>query len=100
MPGAASFQAVFLQAAVHRAAAQAQSFCRLAHIAVVPRQRALNQVMLHFIEAHLLEPRTGARSRGAQTEIPGTHQWSCGKQHSALDRMIQFANVSWPRMLV
>src|ERR1700686_4031951 len=100
MPGAASFQAVFLQAAVHRAATKAQSFCRLADIAVVPRQRALNQVVLDLVEAHLFQPRTGARSRGALTEIPGTHQRTGGKQHSALDGMIQFANVSWPRMLV
>src|ERR1700680_1874124 len=100
MSGAASFQAVFLQTAVHRAAAKAQSFCRLADIAVVPRERALNQVMLHFIEAHLFEPRTGARSHGAQTKIAGSHPRSCGEQPSPLYVMIHFTNVSRPRMLV
>ena len=72
----------------------------MADVAVVPRQRALNQVMLHFVEAHFLQARSASRSRGAQTEIAGAHQRSGRKQHATLDRVVELANVPRPGMLV
>src|SRR5712664_2236081 len=64
------------------------------------RQRPLNQVMLHFVEAHFLEARSASRRRGAQTEIAGAHQRPGRQQHAALDRVIQLANVARPGMFV
>src|SRR5258705_10078662 len=97
---AASFQAVFLQAPIHRATAKAQSLCGLADVAIVASQRALNQMMLHVIEAHLFEPRASTRSSGPQSQIGRTNQRSSGQQYAALNGVIQFAYIARPGMLV
>src|SRR6266436_6465733 len=100
MPAAASFQAVFLQAPIHRATAKAQSLGGLADVSVVACQRALNQMMLNVIEAHLFEPRASTRSSGPQSQIGRTNQGPGSQQHSSLNRVIQFAYIARPGMLV
>src|SRR5579859_468979 len=95
-----SFQTVFLQPPVHRAAAQPQRLGRLAYISVMARQGALYQVALHFVQAHLLETHCAARGSAAQAEISGADKLSLGKQYSPLDCVIQFADVSRPRVFM
>src|SRR5690348_6897933 len=100
MRGSASFQAVLLQTAIHCAATQAESFGGLADVAVVARERALNQVMLYFVQTHFFEPRAGTRRRRTQSQIRGAHQRPGGKQHAAFDRVVQLADIPRPQMLV
>lgn len=62
-------------------------------------QCALDEVALHFIEAHLLEPHGAARRASAQAEISGTDKLSLREQDSTLDRVIEFAHISRPGMV-
>src|SRR4029077_16630502 len=100
MPGAASFQAVFLQATIHGAAAQTERFGSLADIAIVTSQRALDEVMLDFVEAHVFEAGIGADGGRAEAEIGGADRGSGGEEDAALDSVIEFADVAGPGMLV
>ena len=100
MPRAASFQAMFLQAAVHGAAAEAQRFRGLTHIAVVAGQCALYEVMLDVVEAHVFKARSRAGGGCAQSEIGGANQRAGSEENAALDGVIKFAHIAGPGMLV
>src|ERR1700682_5017490 len=100
MPEAASFQAVFLQSAIHRAAAQAERLGGLTHIPIVAGKRALYQVMLDIVKAHVFEARSGAGSGCAQSEIGGANQRAGSEENAALDRVIELPHIARPRMLV
>ena len=91
---------MFLQPAVHGAAAQSQSLGSLADISFVAGKCALDEISLHFVEAHLLELGRAAGGLRAQTEIRGADARARREEHAAFDRVIEFANVSRPRMLV
>src|SRR5437773_6791916 len=65
----ASFQPMFLQPAIHGAAAQSQSLGCLADVAFVARESALNEIPLHFVEAHLLQLGRAASGLRAQAEV-------------------------------
>src|SRR4029077_14964294 len=91
--------AVFLQPAIHRASAESKGPGRLADVSVMARQSALYQVTLHFIEAHVLEPNGAVRGTGSEAKVSGTDKLPLREQHSALDRVIEFPNISRPRMV-
>src|SRR5213082_2720503 len=65
----ASFQLMLLQPAVHGAPAQSQGFGGLADIPLVAGKCALNQILLHFVEAHLLE--LGGSAGGLRAQAAG-----------------------------
>ena len=75
-------QSVTLQAAIQRAAAQSQSVRRVADVAVVTRERLLDQKCLHFFKAHVLEAR-GRMRAGAQRQIAQADHVVLRHQHGA-----------------
>src|SRR6267378_2866160 len=95
-----SFQSMFLQPAIHGAAAQPQSLGCLAYIPFVAGESALDEIPLNFVEAHLLELGRAAGGLRAQTEVCCADGRAGRKEHAAFHRMIEFANVARPRMLV
>src|SRR2546429_604300 len=70
-----SFQSMLLQPAVHGATAQSESFGGLADISFVTRKSTLNEILLDFVETHLLQLCNAAGGLRAQAEIGRTH---CG----------------------
>src|SRR5713101_4828606 len=97
---AASFQSMFLQPAVHGAAAQSQGLGGLADVSFVARESALNQVALHFVEAHLLQLRCSTSSLCTQAEVCRADGWAGRKEHATFHCVIQFADVAWPGMFM
>src|SRR5262252_2696722 len=81
-------KAVFLETAIESAAAQAQRFACMAHVAAKTRERFLNQHALHVFNAHFIQLYRGL-PRGTQTEIARANLRALRHQHSTLDRMIQ-----------
>src|SRR5687768_7315917 len=71
--GRAGLQAVPLQAAVQRAAAEAEGVRGLADVPVVALQRLLDEEALHVLQRHLVEG-GGVLGAGAQVEVLGAHQ--------------------------
>src|SRR5437899_2224529 len=96
----ASFQSMFLQPAIHGAAAQSQSLGCLADVSFVASESALNQVALNFVEAHLFQLSRATSSLRAQAEVCRADGRSRRQEHAAFHRMIQFANVARPCMLM
>src|ERR1700722_1986805 len=94
-----SFQAVFLQAAIHRAAAESQRLGCLADVSVVAGECALGEGAVHFIEGHFFESNGASGRASAQAEIGGAHQLSLRQQDSTLDRVIELAHISRPGMV-
>ena len=91
---------MFLQPAIHGAAAQSQSLRRLAHISFVARECALDEIPLDFIEAHFLQLGRAAGGLRAQTEVCRADGRTRREEHSAFHRMIEFANIARPGMLM
>src|ERR1041384_4579121 len=91
---------MLLQAAVHGAAAQSKGFGRLADVSLVTGKRALDQILLHFVEAHLLELGCGAGGLSAQAEIRHSYGWSWGGKPSSVHSVVQFAHIAGPRMFM
>ena len=91
---------MFLQPAIHGAAAQSQSLRRLAHISFVARECALDEIPLNFIEAHFLQLGRAARGLRAQTEVCRADRRARREEHAAFHRMIEFANIARPGMLM
>src|SRR6266403_2452286 len=96
----ASFQSMFLQAAVHGAAAQSQGFGCLADVSFVARESALNQVALHFVEAHLLQLGRSTSSLCTQAEVCRADGWAGRKEYATFHCVVQFADVARPGMLM
>src|SRR3989441_7205757 len=96
----ASFQSMFLQPAIHSAAAQSQSLGCLADVSFVASESALNQVALNFVEAHLFQLSRATSSLRAQTEVCRADGRPAREQHPAFHRMIQFADGARPCMLM
>src|SRR5438093_4250314 len=96
----ASFQSMFLQPAIHGAAAQSQSLGCLADVSFVASESALNQVALNFVEAHLFQLSRATSSLRAQTEVCRADGSARREEHPAFHRMIQFADVARPCMLM
>src|SRR5450432_1575182 len=88
-------QAVPLEPAIERAAAQAERIGGVADVAAETRQRLLDQQRLDIFEAHFLEPRR-TFAPGAQTEVDGANHITLRHQHGALHGVIQFAHVARP----
>src|SRR5579859_812576 len=97
---AASFQLMLLQPAVHSAAAQSKRFGGLADVPLVTGKRALDEIFLHFVEAHLFELSSSASSLCAQAKVGRADGGPRGKEHASFHRMIQFAHIPRPRVLV
>src|SRR5229473_1687671 len=95
-----SFQSMFLQPAIHGAAAQAQCLRRLADISFVARERALDEIPLNFVEAHLLQLGRAAGGLRAQPEVCRADGGAGREEHAAFYRVVEFANVARPCMLV
>src|SRR5512143_3464353 len=85
------------QATVQRAARQSERLRGATHVAVVARQRFLNEHLLNIFERKILDPRRGARA-GSKTEIGGAYLLPRREQHGALHDVIELANVARPRM--
>src|SRR5438552_4197255 len=96
----ASFQPVFLQPAIHGAAAQSQSLGRLADVSFVARECALDEIAFHLVEAHLLELGGGASGLRAQTEVCRADGRARREKHTAFNCVIELANVPRPGMFV
>src|SRR6202521_4361428 len=96
----ASFQSMFLQPAIHGAAAQSQGFGSLADISFVTRESALEEIALPFVEAHPLQLRRPSCSLRAQAEICCANGRAGRQEHAAFHGMIKFANVGRPGMLM
>src|SRR5258708_39223985 len=96
----ASFQSMFLQAAVHGAAAQSQSLGCLADVSFVACKSTLNQIALNFVEAHLLQLSCSTSSLCAQTEVCRADGWAGRKEYAAFHGVIQFADVARPGMFM
>src|SRR5204862_4661688 len=95
-----SFQSMFLQPAIHGAATESQGLGCLTDVPLVSGESALDEVPLHFVEAHLLQLGRSAGGLRAQAEIRRAHGRSGRKEHAPLHRVIQFANVARPGMLM
>src|SRR5215469_8227488 len=92
---------MLLQPPVHGAAAQSQGLGGLADVSRMTGKRALDEILLHFVEAHLLELGGGATDGlGAQAEVRCANAWPGGKKHASFDRMVQFAHIPGPGMLM
>src|SRR5580698_9738412 len=91
-------KAVFLQAAVKRAAAKAECLARMAYVAAEACERFLDQHTLHVFNSHFVEAQRGF-ARGAQAQIACANLRPLGHQHSALNGVIEFANIAGPRMI-
>ena len=59
---------ILLNPPIQRPSTQPQSICRMAHIALAPRQRLANQHSLHLLQRHLIEP---LRSHLDCLQVPG-----------------------------
>src|SRR5260370_24941220 len=96
----ASFQSMFLQPAIHGAAAQSQSLGSLADVSFVPGKSPLNEISFNFVKTHLLQLGRAASDLCAQTEVCRANGRARREQNAAFHRMIEFANVARPRMLM
>src|SRR5215831_15644198 len=90
-------EAIAGDAPVQRAPRQPERLCGPAHVSVVPRQCFLNEQLLDVLERQLVEARGGAR-RHPKTQIACPDVIALREQHGALDRVIELANVAWPRV--
>src|SRR6185436_2700392 len=86
-------EAIFLQATIQRAAAEAKCFGGAVGVAFKPRERLLDQESLSIFETHLFEAcgQTRVRCRfereiESRHDLPGTHQ------HRALDHVVQLTH--------
>src|SRR5260370_33811374 len=91
---------MLLKTAIHGAAAQCKSLGCLADISFVARERALDEITLNFIEAHLLQLGRAASGLRAQTEVRRADGRAGREEYAAFHRMIEFANVARPGMLM
>src|SRR6266478_8675301 len=91
---------MFLQPAVHGTATQSQDLGCLADVSFVARESALNQVALHFVEAHLLELSRSTSSLGTQAEVCRADGWAGRKEYATFHGVLQFADVARPGMLM
>src|SRR5262249_45979822 len=83
---------------VEGASAQAEGLCCFACVTVIAGQRFFDQKCLYFFQTHFFEiTRFAAASR--QTKIPCADLLILRHKYSALDDMIQFANVPGESML-
>src|SRR4029079_10169074 len=98
-PSSNILQAVPLEPAVERAAAEAERLGGLADVAVEARHGFLDQEALDVFEAHVFEASAAFLGRGAEAEIRRLDERTGGHQDGALDGMIQFAHVAWPGVL-
>src|SRR5713226_5408399 len=96
----ASFQSMFLQPAIHGAAAQSQSLGCLADISFVARESTLDEIALNFVEAHLLQVGRAASGLRSQSEVCRADRRAGREEHPAFHCMIKFPNVAWPCMLM
>src|SRR5712692_8395045 len=83
---AASFQSMFLQPTIHGAASQSLSLGCLADVS--------------FVEAHLLQLSHATSGLRPQAEVCRANGRAGGQEHAAFHRMIQFADVARPGMLM
>src|ERR1700694_4987892 len=86
----ASFQSMFLQPAIHGAAAQPQSLVCLAYIPFVAGESALDEIPLNFVKAHLLELGRATGGLRAQTEVCRADGRAGRKEQAALPRRAAF----------
>src|SRR5262249_37790066 len=93
-----SLEAVPLESAIERAAAQAERLRRLADVAVEPRHRLLDQEALDVFQAHFLDPRRGVLVQ-PQPQIARTDGRGLRHQHAAFDGVIELADVAGPGMI-
>src|SRR6185369_8407638 len=91
----APLEAEALQAAVQGAAREAQGLRRAAHVAVVARQRLLDEQALDLLQAHVVQAGGGAPLR-AQGEVGGADALAPGHEQRALHRVVQLADVARP----
>src|SRR5579863_1718618 len=91
-------EAVFLQAPVESAAAQAQCFARVADVAAIACQGFLNQDALDFFDAHFIKAQ-GCLARGAQPQIAGADLRALREQNGALDGVVELADIAGPGMV-
>src|SRR5579862_7184 len=94
--------AIFLHPPVESAAAQAEGFCRLAHVPVGTRQGFADENTLNGLQAHLLETlgdSSAGAARGGEAKISCFDLAAARHQHRALDGVVQLADVARPWML-
>src|SRR5260370_31388751 len=89
---------MFLKTAIHGAAAQSQSLGCLADISFVARERALDEITLNFIEAHLLQLGRAASGLRAQTEVCRAYRRAGQRSNPASPPMMKFPTVAGPGM--
>src|SRR5262249_20944245 len=90
-----------LHPAIEGATTQAESVGSLADIVTETCQCLANEKRLDFFHTHIFQSRrmkpTGTCCR--QSQVRRGDRAFLRHQHSTFDRMIQFAHVTWPRML-
>src|ERR1039457_848279 len=91
-------ESIPLHPAVESATAQAQGLSRLTHVAVEPLQRFANQDALDLFDAEFLQI-LPLRSLHIQSEIRDLNLAGVAHQHRTFQGVLQFADVTWPRIL-
>src|SRR3989442_1742731 len=92
-------QSILFQPSIKGAAAQAERFGGLHRVAVATCECLFDQIPLDLVQAHVLEARRGF-AIGAQTEVGSLRGVALRHQHGALDRVVQFADVARPAVLL
>src|SRR5712691_7319194 len=91
-------EAVPLQPPVQRAAAEAQRFRGLAHVAVGPRHRLLDQESFDLLEAHVLHPRSRI-AVDAEPQLAESDRRALRHQDAAFHGVVELADISRPRVI-
>src|SRR5829696_1161134 len=88
-------EAVLLQAAIERAAAETESFGGAVGVALESREGFFDQQALGVFEAHLFETCRETRvRRRLEGEIESGHDVPRAHQHCPFDHVVQFAHVT------
>src|SRR6266480_2308669 len=72
----------------------------LADVAFVAGESTLDEIPLHFVEAHLLQLGRPAKSLRAQAEVCRANGRAGREEHAAFHRVIELPNIAWPGMFM
>src|SRR5436309_2962519 len=92
---------MFFDAAIERAAAEAQGVGRMADVAIGSDQSFADENCLHGLEAHFVDVlrRSTRATLRVQAEIGHFNAPAARHQDASLDRVIELANISRPAVL-
>src|SRR5579883_582490 len=95
-----ALDAILFHPPVERPAAQAEGFCRLAHVPVGTLQGFADENTLNRLQAHLFEPRTdlSGDAGGAKAEIGSFNLAAAGHEHGAFNGVVELAHIARPGM--